>query len=184
MQTALKNTWRQICAASLLAFVPAIATASPGQTMAQFAIWAKANPNLHGMKKKMSEMSAMPYYSATFQAGSVAGTFLANVGGDSKIVDESVAVANSSQSYDILKHLDTASAMLAAVYGANVAGDFNRATKIGTWTLYQQTQPTALYRGKLYGYEPAFAFVKLIPLWMVDSEAKNLATCVKMECGD
>ena len=137
-----------------------------------------------GCQKKMSEMSAMPYYSATFQAGTVAGTFLANVGGDSKIVDESVAVANAGESYNILKHLDTASAILAAVYGANVAGDFKGATKVGAWTLYQQTQPTALYRGKLYGYEPAFAFVKLIPLWMVDSEAKNLAMCAKMECGD
>ena len=126
------------------------------------------------MQKKMSEMSALPYYSATFQAGSVAGTFLANVGGDSKIVDESVALANSSESYNILKHLDTASAMLAAVYGSRVAGDFKSATKVGSWTLYQETHPTALYRGKLYGYGTAFAWVKLIPLWMVDSEAKNL----------
>jgi hypothetical protein len=180
----MKNTWRRICAASLLALVPAIAVASPGQTVAQFASWAKANPALHDLQKKMSEMSAMPYYSATFKAGSVAGTFLANVGGDSKIVDESVAVAGSSQSYDILKHLDTASAMLATVYGANVDGDFKSSSKVGSWTLFHETSPTALYRGKLYGYELAFAFVKLIPLWMVDSEAKNLAMCVKMECGD
>jgi hypothetical protein len=180
----MKNTWRLICAASLIALVPAIAIASPGQTATQFESWAKANPALHGMQKKMSEMSALPYYSATFQAASVAGTFLANVGEGSKIVDESVAVANSSQSYDILKHPDTASALLAAVYGANVTSDFKSATKVGTWKLYQQTQQTALYRGKLYGYEAAYAFVKLIPLSMVDTEAKNLATCVKEECGD
>ena len=95
-----------------------------------------------------------------------------------------MAVANAGDSYDILKHLDTAGSMLSTVYGANVAGDFKSATKVGSWTLYQQTQPTALYRGKLYGYEPAYAFVKLIPLSKVDNEAKTLASCVKTECGD
>ena len=179
----MKNTWRQICAASLLALVPAIAVASPGQTLAQFTSWAKANPALQGLQKKMSEMSGEPYYSATFKAGSVTGNFLANIG-ESKVVDESVAVANASDSYDILKHFDTAAALLAAVYGANVAGDFKGATKVGSWTLYKQTQQTALYRGKLFGYEPAYAFVKLIPLSMVDNEAKTLASCAKTECGD
>ena len=180
----MKNTWRLVCAASLLALVPAIALASPGQTVAQFTSWAKANPALHGLQKKTNEMSALPYYSATFQGGSISGSFLANVGEGSKITDESVALANSSDSYDILKHLDVAASMLSAVYGADVASDFKNATKVGSWTLYQQTHPTALYRGKLYGYEPAFGFVKLILPSKVDAEAKDLATCAKQECGD
>jgi hypothetical protein len=179
----MKTSWRQICAASLLALVPAIAAASPGQTAAQFTTWAKANSALHDLQKKMSEMSGEPYYSATFKAGSVSGNFLANIG-ESKVVDESVAVANGGDSYNINKHLDTAAALLSAVYGADVAGDFKSATKVGAWTLYQQTQQTALYRGKLFGYEPAYAFVKVIPLSMVDNEAKTLASCVKTECGD
>jgi hypothetical protein len=180
----MKNTWRQICAAALLALVPAMAAASPGQTVAQFTGWAKANSALHDLQKKTGEMSGQPYYTATFQVGSVTGNFMANIGGDLKVLDESVAVANSSQSYDILKHLDTASALLSAVYGANVAGDFKGAAKVGSWTLHGQSQQTALYRGKLFGYEPAFAFVKVIALSMVDDEAKTLASCVNTECGD
>jgi hypothetical protein len=178
------KSWRQICAASLLALLPSVAVASPGQTVAQFTSWVKANPALQGLQKKMSDMSGAPYYSATFKAGTVAGNFLANISDGGKVLDESVAVANASETYDILKHFDTAAAMLSTVYGADVAGDFKSATKVGAWTLYQQTQQTALYRGKLYGYEPAFVFVKLIPLSMVDNEAKTLASCVKTECGD
>jgi hypothetical protein len=180
----MKKTWRQICATVLLALVPAAAIALPGQTETQFESWAKAGPSLHNMQKKISEMSALPYYSATFKAGPISGTFLANVGEGSKIVDESVALANASESYDILKHFDTAWDLLAAVYGTAIAGDFRTAKKVGSWTLYQEKQPTALYRGTLYGYEAAFAFVKLIPLSMVDKEAKLLATCAKEECGD
>ena len=70
MRAGMKNTWHQVCAASLLALVPAFAAASPGQTVTQFTTWAKANPALHGLQKKMNEMSAMPYYSATFLGGS------------------------------------------------------------------------------------------------------------------
>jgi hypothetical protein len=180
----MKITWRHICAAALVVLVPSVAAASPGQTIAQFASWAKGNAALHDLQKKMGEMSGLPYYSATFRAGSISGTFLANIGEGSKVVDESVAVADTGQSYDILKHPDTASLMVSTVYGADVVGDLKSAAKVGSWTLFQQTSATALFRGKLYGYELAFAFVKLIPLTAVDGEAKNLAACVKTECGD
>jgi hypothetical protein len=170
--------------ALLLALAPAVAAAMPGQTMPQLAAWAKANPALHGLQKKTGDMSGLPYYTATFHAGSFAGTFMSNVGEDQKILDESVAVQTSNDSYDILKHTDAAGLMLATVYGADLAGDFKNAKTVGTWTLFGETSPTSLYRGKLYGYELAHAFVKLIPLAMVDNEAKILAGCVKQECGD
>ena len=180
----MKISFRSLCAAALLASIPVVAAAMPGQTVAQFMTWAKANPALHGLQKKMNEMSAMDYYSATFQAGSVKGNFLANVGENSKISDESVAVDTGSQNYDILKHPEVPPALLAAVYGSDVVADFKGATKVGSWTLKNATSPTALYRGKLYGYELAFSFVKLIPVSTVDAEAKNLAACVTQECGD
>lgn len=180
----MKNTRRLICATLLMSLAPAIAMATPGQTEAQFLTWAKASPGLHDMQKKVNEMSALPNYSATIKAGSVAGTFLATVGEHAKIVDESVAVANGGDSYDILKHPDTSWALLSAVYGTAIAGDFQTAAKVGAWTLFQQTQKTTLYRGKLFGYEAAYAWVKLIPLSQVDAEAKLLATCAKEECGD
>jgi hypothetical protein len=129
-------------------------------------------------------MSGLPYFSATFHADGTAGNFLANVDGDGKIAVESVAVDTRSDAYDVLKHLDTAASMLRTVYGATVAGDFKTAQRVGTWTLYGQTQQTALYRGKLYGYEAAFAFVKVLPLARVAAEAKQLAACVDRECGD
>lgn len=161
------------------------ASALPGQTIAQFQAWAKANPALHGLsKQQMNQMTAQPYFTATFQAGSTPGNFLANFGDDNKVTDESVAVNTSSDTYDILKHLDTAAALVGAVYGSNVGNDFKTATQVGRWTLYGQSQATVLYRGKLYGYEAAYHFVQLISPSRIDAEAKRLADCAKTECGD
>jgi hypothetical protein len=174
---------RAVGLAFSLALAPALAIAMPGQTVAQFTAWANGNSALHGLAKKTGEMSGLPYYTASFHAGSTAGTFLANVGEHDAIIDESVAVT-TTQAYDILKHRDTASTMLTAVYGPGVSDDFAAAAKVGSWTLKDQTQQTALYRGKLYGYEVAFAWVKLIPVAGVAGEAKNLAACVTQECGD
>lgn len=167
----------------LLAFFPALACAMLGQTASGFVAWANGNPALHGLAKKTGDMSGLPYYTATFRAGAIDGTFLANVGESGRIDDESVALV-TGQSYDILKHLDTASSLLTAVYGAAVATDFKTATKVGSWTLRLEPQATALYGGKLYGYELAFHFVKLIPVAKVAGEAKYLASCVTRECGD
>jgi hypothetical protein len=173
-----------IVALILLCVSPAVASAMPGQTNAQFSAWAKANPALHGLTKKMGEMSGMPYYSATFAAGSAKGTFMANVDGNSKVSDESVAFDAPAGVYDILKHPETAKLMLTAVYGAGIATDLTTASKEGTWTMHDDTQATTLYRGKLFGYELAHTFVKLIPVAAVAAEAKLLATCAKTECGD
>jgi hypothetical protein len=169
--------------ALLLALIPALATAMPGQSVAQFTAWANASPALHGLTKKTGDMSGLPYYVATFHAGATAGNFLANFDESGKVQDESVAV-DTGQKYDILKHLDEASAMLTTVYGAAAAADFKAAAKVGSWTLYQQPQATALYRGKLWGYELAFGWVKMMPVGGVAGEAKNLAACVTRECGD
>lgn len=173
-----------LVAAMLLALMPAFALATPGQSVAQFTAWAKANPALRHLAKKKSEMSGLPYYTAAFQAGKIAGTFLANVDEGGKISDESVAVSNAPESYDILKHREVAAVMVATVYGSSVSGDFSVALKLGSWRLKAQTQQTELYRGKLFGYEVAYQFVQLLPLAQVAGEAKRLQSCVNTECGD
>lgn len=166
-----------------VAGAPVAAFALPGQSLTQFTAWAHANPALHGLTKKISEMSALPYFAATFRAGSHDGNFLANVGEGNTIENESVAVSGPQQ-YDILLHPDVASALLAVVYGPSIAADFRAATKVGSWKLHEQTQATSLFRGTHYGYEAAYSFVELVRLTDVDGEAKRLATCVKQECGD
>jgi len=172
-------------AALAIVLVQRPALSLPGQTIAQFQAWAKVNPALHGLsKQQMNQMTAQPYFTATFHAGSTPGNFLANVGDDNKVSDESVAVDTSSETYDILKHLDTAMALVGAVYGANVANDFKTATQVGRWTLYGQSQATVLDRGQLYGYEASYHFVQLIPPSRIDAEAKRLAGCAKTDCGD
>lgn len=174
-----------IAAALAAALLPAAARAIPGTTIAQFTAWAKANPALHGLSKQLTnQMTAQPYFTATFHAGSVAGTFLANAGDNNVISDESVAVDTQNESYDILKHPDVAFAMVATVYGSGVANDFKSAPKVGVWKLYGQTHATALYRGKLYGYEASLFAVQLIAHSRIDSEAKRLAGCVKTDCND
>jgi hypothetical protein len=168
-----------------VALVRAPALSNPGQMIAQFQAWAKANPALHGVsKQQMNQMTALPYFTATFHAGSTAGTFLASVGADNTVSDESVAVDTASQTYDILKHLDVAAALVEAVYGSTVANDFKTAAQVGRWTLAGQSQATTLYRGKFYGYEATYHFVELIPSSHVDAEAKRLAGCAKSDCGD
>jgi len=165
--------------------VQARALAIPGTSIGQFQAWVKANPALHGLSKQQTnQMTGQPYYTATFHAGSTAGNFLANIGDNNAISDESVAVDTSSESYDILKHVDVAFAMLNAVYGSAVAGDFKSANQVGRWTLQGQTHATALYRGSLYGYEAIALSVQLIPLSKVDAERKRLADCAKTDCGD
>jgi len=132
----------------------------------------------------MNQMTAQPYFTATFHAGATPGKFLANAGDDDKVTDESVAVDTPSETYDILAHMDTAAALVDAVYGSNVADDFKTATQVGRWALFGQSQATALYRGKLYGYEATFHYVQLIPSSRIDAEAKRLASCAKTDCGD
>lgn len=132
----------------------------------------------------MNEMTGQPYFTATFRAGSVAGKFYANFGDDNRVSDESVGVDTTSETYDILKHPGVAQAMIATVYGNAVANDFTSAAQVGRWKLYQQTQSTVLYRGKLYGYEASYLAVKLISPAQVDAEAKLLARCATMDCGD
>ena len=185
VNTTLRFTSILAVAALAIVFVRAPALSLPGQSIAQFQAWAKANPALHGLsKQQMNEMTAQPYFSATFHAGSTPGNFLANFGDDNKATDESVAVDTPSDTYDILKHPDTAIALVNAVYGSSVANDFKTATKVGQWALYGQSHLTALYRGKFYGYEAAYHFVQLIPPSRIDAEAKRLAGCAKTECGD
>jgi hypothetical protein len=175
---------RAAAAAAFLVLLPGVAAAWPGQTITQFTRWAEGNSAFIGLTKKMGEMSGAPYYTATFVAGNVHGNFMANANSDSQIVDESVAVAGAGDTYDILKHPETSLLLLTTVYGTTAASDFRSATKVGSWTLHGQSQPTALYRGSAFGYELAYAFVKLIPLSMVAQEAKTLASCVDTECGD
>ncbi|MBV8721950.1 MAG: hypothetical protein JO277_07355 [Candidatus Eremiobacteraeota bacterium] len=168
-----------------LCFAPAAASAMPGQSTHAFTAWAKSNGALHGLTRKMNEMSADPYYSASFRtANGTAGTFVSNVNDSNAIFMESVAVDSASDSYDILGHLDTAAALLRAVYGAGIAGDFTGAALVGRWKLKDDVMPTALYRGKQFGYEAAHAFVQVWPLDQVANQAKTLASCVREECGD
>jgi hypothetical protein len=74
--------------------------------------------------------------------------------------------------------------MLSTVYGRSVAADFKAARKVGSWVLFGEHLSTVLYRGKLYGYETAFTFVKLIPASNVDNEAQILKGCTTHDCGD
>jgi hypothetical protein len=168
---------------ALFSTLPALAI--PGQSIAQFQSWAKANPALHGLSKQlMNQDTALPYFTATFQAGSTPGTFLANADGNGKITDESVGVDTPDEAYDILKHFDTAAALVDAVYGSDVANDFKTATPVGKWALKGRTHATGLSRGKIYGYETTFHSVQLIPTSRIDAEAKRLASCAKTECDD
>jgi hypothetical protein len=179
-QTAL----RTFLAALLLAATPTLAGATPGQSVAQFQAWAKANPALHSLSKKTDEMSGAPYFSATFHAGSTAGNFMASIDDGGNVASESVAVDGTPGNYDILKHLDLANQLLQTVYGGNVGGDFAQAKVVGRWTEFGENGPTVLYRGSLYGYEAAHSFVKLIQLAAIAAEAKQLQLCSKQECGD
>lgn len=174
-----------IAALAVVLCLSQAALASPGQTVAEFQSWAKANPALHGLsKQQLNQDTGQPYYSATFQAGATPGTFLANIGADGKVADESVGVDTPNEAYDILKHVDTAAALVDAVYGPGLANDFKTATHVGQWSLKGRTHATALVRGKIYGYEIAFHFVQLIPLSRIDAEAKRLASCAATECDD
>lgn len=172
-------------AAAILAaaLVQAPALAIPGTSVAQFQAWAKANPALHKLSKQLTNQdTGQPYFTATFQAGSTAGQFQADVGDDGKISSESVGVDTSDESYDILKHLDLASNMIGAVYGTAAADDFKNAALVGRWKLQGFTHATAFYRGKLYGYEASLFSVQLIPASKIDAEAKRLMGCVKSNC--
>lgn len=170
-------------AALVLASVAVSARAIPGQTVVVFEAWAKDNPVLHHLEKKKSEMSGLPYYTATFHEGAANGNFLANIGENGIVTDEAVAI-DTTQTFDILKHRPVALAMLHAVYGQKTAEDFQTADDVGTWTLKNQTNATSLYRGQKFGYELTMLSVKVIPAAQVDAEAKMLAQCVKEECGD
>jgi hypothetical protein len=170
--------------AMLIVLLPGIACAMPSQTVSQFVAWAKANPALHGLVKDTNQMDATPYYKATFTAGGTAGNFTADIGEKSTVIDETVAVDTLNESYDILKHRDTASLMLSTVYGSNVAADFKDAASVGSWVLFGEHLSTALYRGKLYGYEASFASVKVIPVSNVDQEARTIKDCTTHPCGD
>jgi hypothetical protein len=174
-----------IAALTLTLCSPQAAAASPGQTVAQFQSWAKANPALHALsKQQVNQDTGQPFYTATFQAGLTPGTFLANIGSDGKVTDESVEVDTTVEAYDILKHLDTAAAMVEAVYGPDVAKDFKTATRVGQWALKGRTHATALSRGTIYGYETTYHFVQLIPASRIDAEAKRLVSCAAAECDD
>ena len=180
----VKIIFRVGSAAMLAALLPAIASAMAGQTVAQFTAWAKANPALHGLTKETNQMDGTPYYKATFTAGSAGSHFTANIGANSTVIDETLALDTLNESYDISKHVHTASLMLSTVYGRSVAADFNAAPKVGSWVLFGEHLSTVLYRGKLYGYEAAFTFVKLIPTSNVDNEAQILKGCTTHDCGD
>ena len=170
-------------AALVASLVQGPALAIPGTTISQFQVWAKANPALHRLsKQQMNQDTGQLYYTASFHARSTAGVFQADVGSDNRISDESVAVDTTNEAYDILKHRDVASAMIATVYGSNVGDDFKSATQVGQWSLYGQTHVTALYRGKLYGYEATLFSVQLMPTSKIDAESKRLAGCVKTDC--
>ena len=185
MTSAIRSISIVAAAVLVAALAQGSALAIPGATISQFQAWAKANPALHGLSKQQTnQMTGQPYYTAKFHAGSTAGNFLANVGEDNAISDESVAVDTTSETYDILKHTDVAFAMIAAVYGSAVADDYKSANQVGRWTLKQQRGATALYRGKLYGYEAAFFSVQLIPTSKIAAESKRLAQCAKTDCGD
>jgi len=173
-----------VAALTIALFSTQGALAIPGQTIAQFQNWARANPALHGLsKQQVNQDTGQPYFTATFQAGSTPGTFLAN-DNDGKVTDESVGVDTPDEAYDILKHMDTAAALVDAVYGSDVAHDFKTATQVGQWTLKGRTHATGLSRGKIYGYETTFHFVQLIPTSRIDAEAKRLASCAKTVCDD
>jgi hypothetical protein len=177
--------WSASVAAATLAaaLVQAPALAIPGTPVSQFQVWAKANPALHKLSKQLTNQdTGQPYFTATFQTGSTAGQFQADVADDGKISNESVAVDSSNESYDILKHLDFASSMIGAVYGTATADDFKSAAQVGRWNLQGFTHATVLYRGKLYGYEASLFSVQLLPPTKIDAEAKRLAACVKSDC--
>lgn len=167
------------------AYVPASAPAMPGQTAGDFQSWAKGNAALHGLTRKMNEMTADFYYSASFRTpDGLKGAFESTVGGSNKIAFESVAIETQDERYDILQHPQTAAALVRTVYGSDVASDFQSAAKVGSWKLYQDTMRTALYKGTRFGYEVAHEFVQVWPLDQVAVQAKTLASCATRECGD
>lgn len=182
----MKHTAPAAAAALVLALSsPAIAPAMPGQSVGDFRTWAKANSALRGLAQKMNEMTADPYFSATFRThDGIAAMFTANVGGNNKIFTEDVYVDTNSETYDIQHHLDTAFALVLAVYGDDVASDYRHAAPVGHWKLYGVTTTTALFRGKRFGYQVANYGVELLPLSEVASRAQALSSCVKQECGD
>ena len=180
----IPTTARPFFAALALLMTSAPAYALPGQTTAQLVAWAKANPALHGLTKKIEEMSGNPFYSATFESGSNQGFFNATLDEHGNVTNESLGIGNGPDNYDILKHPATAAALVKTVYGDAVAADMRSATLVGRWTMLGETSATALYRGTLYGYEQAHAFVKILPLGSIGAEAQQLKTCAKQECGD
>lgn len=180
----VKMTLRIAAAALLAVLTPSLAVALPGQSVAAFTPWAKSNTALHGLARMTNQMTGSPYYHATFHAGGLAGAFTADVDDRERISDEIVGLETSNESYDILKHLDTAAQLLAAVYGLTVPADFTGSSKVGTWTMYGERSATAIYRGKIYAYELRQSYVKLIPLASIDAEVKSVEGCVHQECGD
>lgn len=179
-----RSTLGSLAAILLTALVPAAALALPGQSLTQMLAWAKANPALHGVKEQMNQMTAMPLVTASFDARGMKGTFSADADDADKITGESIAIDSASDSYDILKHPADAAALVETVYGSSVARDFESAAKVGSWTLYGQTHQTTILRGKLYGYESSFHFVRLLPLSGLGAAVKEVQACVKQECGD
>lgn len=179
-----RTTAGTLCAALALLLVPATAAALPGQSTAQFQAWANGNAALTGLKKSKDEMSGLPLFQAHFTAGSINGNFLATLGDGGNVTSESLGYDGAPDNYDILKHADVAVSMIQTVYGRSVAADMKGAVQVGRWTEKDETSPTALYRGSLYGYELAHAFVKLIPTSSVGKEAAMLKTCATQACGD
>lgn len=178
------NFMRHLCftaAAALL--LPTTAMAMPGQTVPAFHTWASHNPALRNMAQHTSEMSGQPYFSADFHIGDQSGTFSASVGGG-HIVSESIGIDTGSDDYDMTKHHTMLESLLRTVYGKSIVDDFNAAKPMGRWTLHNDNVSTALFSGKLFTYEVAHSFVRILKASEAHAEAKRLAECVKMECGD
>ena len=165
-----------IAALVLFASIAAPASATPGQTDAQVVAWGKANASFKEFAKKTS-LGGYSTYRAYVSVGGHKGEYSSLIDKTGVYGEYLTFSFDEPDTWEMAGHKPFMHDVIETVYGADVAADFDSATRVKTDDAQRD-----IFKGKKFAYVTDVVSLIVVRLDVLPQILGNLNNCYSVFC--